>query len=79
MSVSCGECVIGLQQLQTSTNGSNTEPKLQFRGRTTQPLFAILECHAVDHIDETRGYVEYAAGPYEECDERLSDMTAAII
>ena len=79
MSVSCSESVTGLQQLQTSTNSSNTESKPQFRGRTTQSLFTIFERHAVNYTDETRGYVEYAAGPYEECDEKLSDMTAAII
>lgn len=70
--------VTGSQQLQTSTKSSDTKPKPEFRGGATQSLFAILERHAICYIDETRSYVGHVAGPYEECDEELPDMTAAI-
>jgi len=75
---SFSENVTGLQQLQAGTDSPDTESKLEFCRRTTQSLFAISERHAFYHIEETRGNVGYAPGPYEECDEKLSDMTAAI-
>lgn len=78
MPVSFNECLDDLQQLQTSTYSSDTESKLEFRGRTAQSFFAIFEHHAVYYIEEIRGNVGYATGSYEECDEKLSDMTAAI-
>jgi hypothetical protein len=72
------ENVAGLQQLQKSPNISDTESKSEFRRRTAQPFFAIFECHTFLHADETRGYVGHAAGPHEERNEKLSDVTAAI-
>lgn len=78
MLLSFNENVTGLQQLQTSTDSPDSESKLEFRRRTAQSLFAISERHAFHYIEETRGNVGYAPGPYEECDEKLSDMTAAI-
>jgi len=67
-----------LQQLQTSADSSDTEPQLEFRRRTTQSFFAIFERHAIYYIEEICGDVGYAAGPHEECDEKLSDVTTAI-
>ena len=75
--MSCSENIAGLQPLQASTNSSNTESKLEYHRRTPQSFFAVFECHAV-HYEETRGDVGYAAGHYEECNEKLSDMIAAI-
>lgn len=75
--VSFNENIAGLWQLQTSTNSPNTEPKPQFRRRTTQPFFAIFKCHTFYYVEETCGNVGYAAGSYEERDEKLSDVTAA--
>lgn len=70
--------VTGPQQLQTSTNISDAQPEPEFRGGTTQPFFSILEHHPIRHVDETHGYVGHVAGPYEERDEKLPNMTAAI-
>ena len=70
--------VTGLQQLQTSTNGSDTEPQPECGRGAAQSLFAVFERNAICYAGETRGYVGHAAGPYEECDEKLPDMTAAI-
>lgn len=78
MLLSFSENVTGSQQLQTSADSPDTESKLKFRRRTTQSFFTIYERHAFHYIEETRGNVGYAPGPYEECDEKLSDMTAAI-
>lgn len=78
MPLSCSKNITGLQQLQTSTNTPDTESKPEFRRRTTQSFLAIFERHAFYYIEETRGNVGYASGPYEKCDEKLSDMTAAI-
>lgn len=66
-----------LKQLQTSTNSSDTESKLEFRGGTTQSLFSVFERHTVYYIDETCGYVGHAAGSYEECDEKPSEVTSS--
>ena len=70
--------VTALQQLQASTNGSDPESQPQCGRGTTQSLFAVFERHAVCYVGETRGYFRHVAGPYEECDEELSDMTTAI-
>lgn len=67
-----------LQQLQKGTNSSDTESQFEHRRGTAQSLFAIFEHHTICYVDETRGHAGHAAGPNEERDEKLSDMTVAM-